>query len=113
MANAFAAPSLAHALITQTPSLLGAGPPRALSARFTLSYGLITAGWLAFGLAALLSRIYPAFPIGLLVVGAAVTWLPFPLMGVLFGVAVVWLGCVLRSAYQSDQDEPTTGSTPR
>ena len=113
MANAFAAPSLAHALITQTPSLLGAGPPRALSARFTLSYGLITAGWLAFGLAALLSRIYPAFPIVLLVVGAAVTWLQFSLMGVLFGVAVVWLGCVLRSAYQSDQDEPTTGSTPR
>ncbi len=107
--NASVAPSLAHALIAETSSLLEAAPPRALSAGFTLSYGLVAAGWLAFGLAALISRAYPRFPVALLVVGAAVTWLPYPLTGVPFGAAVVWLGCVLRSADPPGSEDLAAG----
>jgi hypothetical protein len=103
------APSLAHALVVETSSLMEATPPRALSAGFTLSYGLVAAGWFAFGLGTLISRVYPRFPVALLVVGAAVTWLPYPLTGVPFGAAVIWLGCVLPSAGSPGSDELADG----
>ncbi len=107
--NVSVAPSLAHALVAETSSLVEATPPRALSAGFTLSYGLVAAGWFAFGLGALISRVYPRFPVALLVVGAAVTWLPYPLTGVPFGAAVIWLGCVLPSAGSPGSDELAAG----
>jgi hypothetical protein len=33
----------------------------------------------------------------LLVIGAALTWLPLALSGIPFSVAVVWMGCALLS----------------
>ena len=73
-------------------------PPRSLSADFTLSYGLVTAGWLAFGLSALRVGSYPRAGVALMMVGAVLTWFPLPLAGVVFGLAVVRLGYVLHSA---------------
>jgi hypothetical protein len=92
-ADTYAAPSLAR----ETPSLLDARPPRALAVGFTLSYGSITLGWLLFGLALLPTGLYPRLAIVLLVVGAVFTWLPLPLSGVPFSVAVVWIGYALLS----------------
>ncbi len=91
-ANAFAAPSLSHALAREPSFLIEATPPRALAAGFTLSYGLVAAGWFVFGLAALRDGFYPRAAAASLMLGAALTWLPFPLTGVVFGVAVAWLG---------------------
>lgn len=99
--NAFVAPSLAEALAREPSGLMDAASPRALSAGFTLSYGLVAAGWFVLGLAALWDRVYPRAAVALLMAGAALTWLPFPLTGVTFGIAVAWLGYVLYSADQA------------
>jgi hypothetical protein len=92
-AEAFAAPSLAR----ETPSLLDVRPPRALAVGFTLSYGSVALGWLLFGLALLPMGLYPRLAVVLLMVGAVFTWLPLPLSGVPFSVAVVWIGYALLS----------------
>jgi hypothetical protein len=104
--NIFVAPSLAGALAREPSGLMDAASPRALSAGFTLSYGLVAAGWFVFGLAALWNRVYPRAAVALLMAGAALTWLPFPLTGVTFGVAVAWLGYVLYSADQAPSQVP-------
>ena len=54
---------------------MDAASPRALSAGFTLSYGLVAAGWFVLGLAALWNRAYPRAAVALLMAGAALTWL--------------------------------------
>ena len=104
--NVFVAPSLAEALAREPSGLMDAASPRALSAGFTLSYGLVAAGWFVLGLAALWNRVYPRAAVALLMAGAALTWLPFPLTGVTFGVAVTWLGYVLYSADQAPAPVP-------
>ena len=92
-ADTFVAPSLAR----EELRLLGAAPPRALAAGFTLSYGSVALGWILFGLATLRTGIYPRAASMLLMVGAAITWLPLPLSGVLFSVSVAWMGYALFS----------------
>ncbi len=69
--NVFVASSLAHALASEAVGLMAAAPPKALSAGFTLSYGLVAVGWFVFGLAALRVRVYPRAAAALLIVGAA------------------------------------------
>ncbi len=91
--DAFATPSLAG----ETPGPLDIKPPRALAVGFTLSYGTITLGWLLFGLTLLPMGPYPRLAVVLLVVGAVFTWLPLPLSGVPFSVAVIWIGHALLS----------------
>lgn len=92
-ADAFIAPSLAR----EELRLLDAAPPRALAAGFTLSYGSVALGWLLFGLATLRIGVYPRPASVLLVIGAALTWLPLPLSGVPFSIAVAWIGYTLFS----------------
>ncbi len=92
-ADVFAASSVAR----ETSGLLGARPPRALAVGFTLSYGSVTLGWLLFGMALLPMGLYPRLAVVLLVVGAVFTWLPLPLSGVPFSVAVIWIGYALLS----------------
>ncbi len=104
--NVFVAPSLAEALAREPSGLMDAASPRALSAGFTLSYGLVAAGWFVLGLAALWNRVYPRAAVALLMARAALTWLPFPLTGVTFGIAVAWLGYVLCSADQNPAQAP-------
>ena len=89
--NAFAAPSLA----TEAPAFLEAGPTGALGFGFTLSFTLGALGWLLFGLVSLRTRVYPRAAAAVLMVGAALTFVPLPIAGVVFYVAVAWLGLVL------------------
>lgn len=102
--SAFVAPSLTDALIREASALMDAAPPRALSAGFSLSYGLVTAGWFLLGLAALRAGAYPRAAAALLTGGAAFAWLPVPLAGTPFGVAAAWLGYTLyRSVGHPDR----------
>jgi hypothetical protein len=95
--HTFIAPTLA-ALAREPAGLLDAVPPRALAAELGLSYGMITVGWLLSGVAILRARAYPRAGALTLTLGAMMTWLPFPLTGILFGVGVVWVGWYLYSA---------------
>jgi hypothetical protein len=96
----FVAPELAE-LATSAPRLMESGPPpgRALS---LLVFGI---GWVLFGLASLVGRVYPGQAAALLIVGAVIstvlnlTLLPVPLGGLLFEAAVAWLGVVLLTGW--------------
>ncbi len=92
-ADVFVTPSLAR----RESGLLGAAAPGALAAGFTLSYGSVALGWLLFGLAMLRKGLYPRQASALLMIGAVLTWLPLPLSGVPFSVAVAWMGYALFS----------------
>ncbi len=90
-ADAFVAPSLAR----EELRFLDAAPPTALAAGFTLSYGSVALGWLLFGASTLRTGLYPRLASMLLMIGAALTWLPLPLSGVPFSIAVAWMGYAL------------------
>jgi hypothetical protein len=100
--NAFAAPSLA----TEAPAFLEARPTGVLGFGFTLSFALGALGWLLFGLISLRTRIYPRVAVAALVVGAALTFAPLPATGVVFYVALAWLGLVLFSQKEASKRQP-------
>jgi hypothetical protein len=83
-ADAFVGPSLTQ----EELRLLDTAPPRALATGFTRTYGAVTLGWLLFGLATLHTGLYPRAAGVLLITSAVLTWLPLPLSGVPFSVAV-------------------------
>ncbi len=91
--DTFVAPELA----TAAPGFIESGPPpgRALS---LVVFGV---GWVLFGLASLVGRVYPSPAAALLIVGAVIvtvlslTLLPVPLGGLPFEAAVAWLGVAL------------------
>jgi hypothetical protein len=103
-ANTFVLPSLADALAKEPSGVLDIAPPRALAAGLGFSYGLVALGWLLFGLSILRYRAYPRAAAAVLTLGAAITWLPFPLTGVLFGVGVSRLGWYLYSVEAKNPD---------
>jgi hypothetical protein len=82
--SAFIAPALANA----APTLLNAGPPPGL----TPTFSTFAIGWILFGVASLRTRVYPRVAVIVLIIGAALTFLPIPLVGVVFDVGVAWLG---------------------
>ncbi len=90
-ADAFITPSSAG----EELRFLEAAPPTALAAGFTLSYGFVALGWLLFGWSMLRTGLYPRQASVLLMIGAVLTWLPWPLSGVPFSLAVVWMGYAL------------------
>ncbi len=100
--NAFAAPTLA----TEAPALLEAGPTGVLGFGFTLSFALAAVGWLLFGLASLRARIYPRAAAVVLMVGAALTFVPLPIAGMVLEVAIAWLGLVLFSQKEAYAQQP-------
>lgn len=95
-ANAFVAPSLA----TEAPEFLDAQTTGTLWFGFTSSFALAALGWLLFGAAALRARVYSRVASVVLMVGAVLTFTPLPASGVVFDVAVAWLGFVLLSGKQ-------------
>jgi hypothetical protein len=99
-ANAFVAPSLAR----EELRLLDAAHPTALAAGFTLSYGAVALGWLLFGASTLRTGLYPRQASVLLMIGAALTWLPLPLSGVPFSAAVIWMGYALLSGKKASDE---------
>ena len=60
--------------------------------RFALSFVL---GWVLFGVATLRAGIYPRTATALLIAGALILLLPLPLSGIVFAVALAWIGYVL------------------
>lgn len=99
--NAFVAPSLA----TEAPAFLVAGPTGVLGFGFTLSFSLAAVGWLLFGLASLRARVYPRAAAVVLMVGAVLTFVPLPIAGVVFYVAIAWLGLFSQKEAYVQQPE--------
>src|ERR687889_835966 len=84
---------LALELATSAPRFIEAGAPPGRS----LSFAVFSVGWVLFGLASLVGRVYPKSAAALLIVGAVIgtvvslTLLPLPLGGLPFFAAVAWL----------------------
>ncbi len=95
-ANTFVVPSLAM----EAPGFLDAGTTGTLWLGFTSSFALAALGWVLFGAATFRARVYPRAASVLLMIGAALTFTPLPVSGVVFDVAVAWLGFVLLSGKQ-------------
>lgn len=94
----FVAPVLASA----APEIVNAGPPPGL----LLSLITLGIGWLLFGVASLLSRVYPRAAVILLIVGAVLVVLPLPSVSVVLGAAVAWLGFILLSGRSAPVEQP-------
>ena len=62
---------------------------------FVLSFLLVVLGWFMFGVATLRARLYPRWAAVLLMVGVIVSFFPVPLSGLIFSIAVSWMGLVL------------------
>jgi hypothetical protein len=76
-----------------------AGPTLILKLGAVLSYGLLTVGWVLFGIAALRARVFPTAAALGLIVGGLVAWQSgFPPYGVPLGLVVAALGAwIIRS----------------
>ena len=59
---------------------------------FTLTFLLVSLGWLVFGVATLLARVYPRPAAVLLIVGALVSLIPLSYTEVVLAAAIAWLG---------------------
>jgi len=73
------------------------------------SFGLIALSWFVFAVATVRARVYPRAPSWLLLIGAVVAVVPFPLAKILFYAAVGWKGLRLLRA----RDIATIGSRSR
>lgn len=65
-------------------------------------------GWVLLGVATLRARIYPRAAAMLLIAGALILLLPLPLSGIIFAVAVAWIGYVLFTGRGEEAPQPTT-----
>ena len=83
--DAFVVPTLA----VEAPTLLGGGPPAA----FYPSLVAFALGWGIFGIATLRAGHYPRTATILLIIGAVTNLFPLPFTGVVFALAVAWMGC--------------------
>lgn len=97
--SAFVLPALART----APEIATSAPPALVDLGDILSWGLLTLGWLLFGVAALRARVYPRPAAMLLIVGAVLVFLPLPFSAIVFGVAVAWLGARLISGDASGE----------
>ena len=102
-ADTFIAPELA----TSAPQLLETGPPPGRSLSF-LVFGI---GWVLFGVASLLAHVYPPRAAILLIIGAVLatvlflTLIAVPFGGLVFQIAVAWLGLVLFTGWGASGSE--------
>ncbi len=80
------------ALAEQAPELVGAelGLPG-----FILMVLFGAVGWVLFGVTTLRAGVYPRWAAVLLIVGGVLAFFPLPLAGIIFSVAVAWLGFIL------------------
>lgn len=66
-------------------------------------------GWVLFGVATLRAGVYPRWAAVLLIVGGVLAFFPLPLAGIIFSIAVAWLGFILftrRGEVTSEQSTP-------
>ena len=99
----FTVPALAQA----APTLLENGPPALVNFGFMFSFVLFGLGWLLFGVEAYRARVYPRIAVILLMVGAVLLILPLPFVGLVFAVAVAWLGLALLSGRGASVEQPS------
>ncbi len=82
-----------------TPALAAEAPGLAQAelglAGFILVFLFGAVGWVLFGIATLRARVYPRWAAVLLIVGGVVAFFPVPLAGIIFSVAIAWLGFIL------------------
>ena len=94
-----------------TPSLATRAPGLAEAelglAGFILVFLLGVVGWLLFGVATLRAHTYPRWAAVLLMVGGVVAFVPIPLAGIVFSVAIAWLGFVLFTGRNASAEQPT------
>lgn len=89
-------------LAAEAPSLADTSSGSVV-AGFMLSYVVMAAGWLLFGIASLRTRVFPRWMVVLLIVGAVVAIVPMPSRTLLLGIAVACLGVALiRPARAAD-----------
>ncbi len=92
------------ALATQAPELAEAelGLPG-----FILVFLFGALGWVLFGVATLRARVYPRWAAVLLIVGGVVAFFPIPLAGIVFSVAIAWLGFILFTGRVAPSEQPS------
>ena len=98
------------ALTTVAPEFLdqvAEAPPAPVAVGFISTFVLFALGWLLFGAASLRAKVFPGVPLCLLIIGAIlglvsrIVGLGIP--GVLFGVALTWLGWELWREVRNEQ----------
>lgn len=93
-----------------TPSLAAQAPELVEAelglAGFLLVFGFGAVGWVLFGVATLRARVYPRWAAVLLIVGGVAAFVPVPLSGVIFSVAVAWLGYILFAGSDVSAEPP-------
>ena len=92
------------ALAVEAPAFLdelAVAPPG-----FFLSLITFGVGWLLFGIATLLARVYPRIPVILLMIGAVIIVFPLPFTGIVFAIAVTWLGFALFTGGGASSEQP-------
>ena len=89
----FVTPELAESELGQTGYLL------------MLLFGAV--GWILFGVATLRARVYPGWAAILLIVGGVIAFLPVPLVGIVFSVAVAYLGYILFTGRVRSGEQPS------
>ncbi len=101
----WAALFIVPALAVEVPAFLdeAGGPPPG----FFLTLITFGVGWLLFGIATLLARVYPRIPTILLMIGAAIAVLPLPFTGIVFAIAVAWLGFALFTGREASTEQPS------
>jgi uncharacterized membrane protein (DUF485 family) len=99
----FTVPALAQV----APTLLESDPPALVNFGFIISFVLFGLGWLLFGVEAYRARVYPRIAVILLMVGAVLTILPLPFVGLVFAVGVAWLGLALLTGRDTTAEQPS------
>ena len=94
---------LTPTLAVEAPVLLDEGPPPGFF--FTLI--TFSVGWLLFGIATLLARVYPRTAALVLIIGAVLAILPLPFTGIVLAVAVGWLGFALFTEGGTSAEQPS------
>ena len=99
-------PSFVDPLVEPSILLPGVGPEEFLGP--LLIFGLLTfvLGWVLFGVAMFRSRAYPRSAVILLIAGMLILLLPLPLSGVIFAVALAWIGYILFTQRSGGGEAP-------
>ena len=98
-AGTFVVPALADV----APEFLDVGPPPG----FFLTLITFGVGWLLFGIATLLARVYPRTPTILLLIGAVIAVFPLPFTVIVLAIAVAWLGFALFTGGEASAEQPS------
>ena len=94
---------LTPTLAVEAPVLLDEGPPPG----FFLTLITFTVGWLVFGVATLLARVYPRIAAIVLIIGAVLAILPLPFTTIVLAIAVAWLGFALITGREASTEQPS------